>query len=141
MNEYEFPRIASTVLLINEKNEVFLMRRSKNTRNDQGLWSIPGGAIEIQETVEQSLIRECKEECGITIKNPEYIGYIDHLMPKIGQHWVSHAFVVYEWVGEPTNLEPLKCDEIGWFPLNNLPTDSTIILTRSLELLNKHQTT
>lgn len=141
MNEYEFPRIASTVLLINEKNEVFLMRRSKNTRNGQGLWSIPGGAIEAQETVEQSLIRECEEECGVTIKNPEYIGYIDHLMPKIGQHWVSHAFVVYEWVGEPTNLEPLKCDEIGWFPLNSLPTDSTIILTRSLELLNKHQTT
>lgn len=137
MNHYQFPRISSTILLLNKKNEVFLMRRSKNTRNDQGLWSIPGGAIESQETVEASIARESTEEVGITIKNPKYLGYINHLMPEIDQHWVSHAFVAYEWVGEPVNMEPLKCDEVMWCSIKELPEDTSRIVKEAIALLKK----
>ncbi len=113
------------------------MRRSKNTRNDQGLWSIPGGAIENQETVEASIIRESAEEVGVTIKSLKYLGYIDHLMPELDQHWVSHAFVAHEWIGEPVNMEPLKCDEVMWCSIEALPEDTARIVTEAITLLKK----
>lgn len=50
-------------LLFQYQNEVFLLKRSKEV-SDPGVWSIPGGMVEGDETPFQTAMREAREELG-----------------------------------------------------------------------------
>lgn len=50
-------------LVINQRNEILLQHRK-----DNHLWSIPGGAVEPGETVEETVKREVFEETSLTVK-------------------------------------------------------------------------
>jgi len=52
--------VGATTLVFNDKNEVLL-----NLRTDTNTWGIPGGSMELYETIEETAIRELKEETGI----------------------------------------------------------------------------
>ena len=53
-------------IVTENKNEVLFEKRS-----DNGMWCVPGGAIELGETLEQALKREVKEETSLDIFNPK----------------------------------------------------------------------
>ncbi len=71
------------------------------------------------ETIEEALIREGKEEFGITIEDFENRGSVDFVFPK-NPDWgqLVHIFVCKKWKGEPTESEEMKP---GWFKLNEIP--------------------
>ena len=52
--------------LVNEKNEVLISLR-KNKKEYDGCWEYPGGKVEKDETLEQAVIREIKEEINLEI--------------------------------------------------------------------------
>lgn len=52
--------LGATTLVFNDKGELLL-----NLRADTNTWGIPGGSMELYETIEQTAIRELKEETGI----------------------------------------------------------------------------
>ena len=58
--------IGATTLGFNDKNELLL-----NLRTDTNTWGIPGGSMELFETIEETAIRELKEEAGINAENLE----------------------------------------------------------------------
>ncbi|PKR54278.1 NUDIX hydrolase [Thalassospira marina] len=58
---------------------VLLIRRGKPPR--AGEWSLPGGAQELGETVQQTVQREVLEETGIRITNIEFLEIVDLIMP------------------------------------------------------------
>lgn len=128
---------ASGVVLLNEQNEIFLMRRTAKTRNDHNLWSIPGGKIEYQEKAIDAAVRETEEECGVRVAHTdlEYIGYIDHVLEKEQQHWIAQIYVARVWKGEPWNCEPEKCSEIEWFSSENIPSDLSGVVEGAVQLL------
>jgi 8-oxo-dGTP pyrophosphatase MutT (NUDIX family) len=51
---------AVSVVVISDSDEVLLIRRS-----DNGTWALPGGAIDIGESLPQAAVRETREETGI----------------------------------------------------------------------------
>lgn len=55
--------VGTGILLINDENRVLLACRA-----DNGQWSLPGGSLEIGETLEECIVRETREETGIIIK-------------------------------------------------------------------------
>jgi mutator protein MutT len=66
--------------------------------------------------------REAKEETGLDVEVIRHMLTYDHLIPKEQQHWVTTMFVGKVKPGqEPRVMEPDKCDEIGWFALDELP--------------------
>ena len=63
---------ASTAAFItNSKGEVLLTTRAFNPA--KGMLDLPGGFVDMNETAEDAIIREVKEELNIDIKNPQYL--------------------------------------------------------------------
>lgn len=112
-------------LIINDKNETLLLKRGKNSRNQAGYWSKPGGTVEFGEKIEDAIKREIKEEFGVEIELIKFLGFTDHIMKEENQHWLSISYLAKIIKGEPQNLEPEKHDEIRWFNLNDLPEKMT----------------
>jgi 8-oxo-dGTP diphosphatase len=115
-------------MIFNEKRELLLCKRSQNAKNERGCWEIPGGAVEFGETLQDAIRREMKEELNVDIELVEQLPAANHLIPAEHQHWVPTTFLTKIKKGQtPVIMEPNKCDEIGWFPLTNLPKPLSII--------------
>lgn len=107
-------------LIINDKQQVLLMHRPATARVEPDCWSKPGGAVAFGETRLEALTREIKEEIGCDIIHAYVLRVYDHILPKDGQHWLTTDFVA-KISGEPTNMEPHKCDNVAWFDVHELP--------------------
>ncbi len=112
-------------LIINNKNETLLTKRTPKSRNQAGLWSKPGGMVEFNESVEDALIREVKEELGVDIELIRPLGFTNHILNSEDQHWVAIHYLAKIIKGEPCIMEPDKIEEIKWFNFNNLPDNIT----------------
>lgn len=116
----KFKYIASVHLLL-IKDEKILLSRRFNTGFQDGNYSLPAGHMDGNETVQEAMVREAKEEIGITIK-PEDL-HVVHTMHRPTSNGEAFNFFLKAgtWQGEPTNMEPNKCDDLSWFSLNSLP--------------------
>ncbi|UDM17001.1 NUDIX hydrolase [Vogesella sp. XCS3] len=56
-------RLSSHAVICNAAGEVLLLKASYGSQ----AWGLPGGALEPGETIHQALLRECREELGITL--------------------------------------------------------------------------
>ena len=56
-------------IIRNGQGEILLQRRS-----DNGLWGLPGGSVEIGESVRQAIVREVEEETGLSVEVERLIG-------------------------------------------------------------------
>ena len=108
--------------IVNDNDEVFLMRRGPQSKNEAGAWDLAGGAVEFGETMEAAAVREIREELGIEIRITGQFPMIDHILKEEGQHWVTTVFKAEIVSGTPTILEPQKCSECGWFSRDALPS-------------------
>jgi A/G-specific adenine glycosylase len=80
-----------------------------------GMWEFPGGKTEPQETLQNCLVREIKEELGIKIKVGEPFGVYRHAYTHF--QITLHAFLCDVVAGEP---RPLEAAELAWVPLSDL---------------------
>ncbi len=120
--------VAVGIFIINDEGKVFLTKRSANATNERGTWEIPGGKVEFGETLENAAKREAMEEYGVAIQLLEQFPAQNHLIPGEHQHWVPTCFLCrIEGDGEPRIMEPDKCDAIGWFAFDQLPSPLSII--------------
>ncbi len=114
-------------LIRGEDGRLFLARRGPQAKNERGLWEFPGGAVEFGETLADALRREMREEYGIELEVGVLLDVVDHILPEEGQHWVSPTFLCRVTAGQPQIREPGKCSAIGWYHLDDLPQDITVI--------------
>jgi len=115
-------------LIVNEKGELFLTKRGQHATNERGTWEIPGGKVQFGETLEDAVKREMKEEYGVDIMLAYQFPAQNHFIPDEKQHWVPTNFLCrIEENQAPKIMEPDKCDEIGWFSLDSLPSPLSII--------------
>jgi len=54
-------------VIVNNNGEIFLGKRGRDSRNQIGFWSIPGGGVRFGEKLADAIIREVKEEHDIKI--------------------------------------------------------------------------
>lgn len=118
--------IGASVLITDGNGNVLLGKRNKDIQGG-GLYSTPGGKIDLGENILDGAVREVKEECGIDISAYRdqlcILGHKQH--HRYGDH--SVIFYVYARITDPIllckieNTEPDKCD--GWelFSLGDLP--------------------
>ncbi len=87
----------STVALINEDGQLFLMKRSDEITHWSGVWNFPGGSVDEGETYAEAAIRELKEEAGLDV-DPNDLFYLGHLDTDDGKR--IHIHVSEEHSGE-----------------------------------------
>ncbi len=80
-----------------------------------GLWEFPGGKRETDETFEQCLIREIREELDVEISVGELFAEISHDYPEKSVH--LKFFICRLISGEP---QPLDCAAVKWILKNEL---------------------
>ena len=118
-------------VVVNRDNKFFLALRGKQAKNERGKWEFPGGSVEFGDTIEETIVREIKEEYGFDIEIVELLGVTNHLIPDEKQHWLSPAFICKVLRGVPKILEPHKCDDIGWFSLEEISKLPVSIVTKN----------
>ncbi len=110
------------------KNDKLLICQRPETKARGLLWEFVGGKVEPGETKQQALIRECKEELGITIEVGEEFAQVTHKYPDLTvQLTFFNAAVI---LGEPTLLEH---NDMRWITSQELseycfcPADETVV--------------
>lgn len=112
--------IPAVHLILIQKGKILLLRRF-NTGWGDGNYSVIAGHTKPNETVLQAMIREAKEESGIGI-NYHDLELAHIINRKSGDDArVDFFFKAKKWKGEIKNMEPKKCDDLRWFPINKLP--------------------
>jgi len=124
------------VFVVNKNGEVLLQLRSKNSKNEAGMWNKMGGSVEFGEKVIDTLKRETLEEAGVEIEDIEFLSYTDHILPEEKQHWLGLNFMALVREGQVAkNMEPHKFDDLRWFKFDQIPENLAMPTRESLPLM------
>lgn len=90
-------------------------------RCDCGKWGIPGGLMEYGETMEQTAIREAKEETGLEVAVDGLLGIYSGFFSRNSKTQpIVAAFIAHKTGGE-LYCDHIETDELGWFGSDDLP--------------------
>lgn len=108
-----------TTLCYIEKDDKYLMLHRVKKENDlnKDKWIGVGGKFEEGETPEECLLREVKEETGLTLTKYQFRGIITFLSDEWGCEYM-HLFTATEYEGELPEQEMKNCKEgeLVWVP-------------------------
>lgn len=114
------PKIGVLVFIFKE-DKVLLMKRKSSKKIEDGFWSIPGGHLEMFESLETAVRRETFEEVGIKIKNLKFIDFTNDFFTKANKHYITFFYKAEYLSLTPRVKEPKKCKEIEWVSINSFP--------------------
>ena len=112
---YQTPKLDTRAVIF--EDEKILLVREKN-----GLWSLPGGWVDVLESIESNTIKEVKEEAGLDVITKRVIAIQDrnkHNKP-LYPYGVCNVFVECEVIGGEF-IENIETTEIKYFSIENLP--------------------
>jgi mutator protein MutT len=97
--------------------EVLLARRSPRRKAYGGLWSFPGGHVEVGETFEEALVRESREEIGILPIAYVALGFIADPNTPAASPATYHLYAVNSWEGGEPAIMDNEHTALEWFTL------------------------
>ena len=104
-------------VVVVKHGEVLLVKRRFDPY--AGYWTLPGGFVEEDETVEEAAVREVLEETGLEVELNSLIGVFSDPGRDPRGRVISVAFSAVPVGGELRESE--ESSEVGWFPISRLP--------------------
>ncbi len=104
--------------------QILMLKRSK--RPYQGYWGMPGGKLQLQESIPDCALREAEEETGLKCSFSHTAAVIHERVKENDAY--KHAFVLFLTVLKPisTKLKESEEGKLEWFPLDNLQPERII---------------
>ncbi len=124
--------VVAGAFVFNKENQLLL-----NKRSDNGQWGLPGGFMELGETVQDTARREVFEETGLRLGKLELFGiYSGQRFDKTFQNddqvsMVKHVFTCHEFSGNLLTSNSESMDN-KFFPIDQLPEN---LFTDHLEII------
>ncbi len=124
MTDQVFPEPTVGVFIFNKANELLLVKSHKWP----GRYVVPGGHVELGETLEQAAIREAKEETGLDIYDLQFVNFQEFIHD--AAFWKHKHFIFFDYLCRTDSLEVKLNDEAQehvWVKLDaalHLPLDS-----------------
>lgn len=112
-------KILTKSIIVKDSN-ILILKRSEESKFGAGLWDIPGGKLEFAETLNESIIREIKEETNISIKvlktiastsslntskNKQFVTIIYLCEYRGGNVKIDNEHTDYKWINPKKALE------------------------------------
>lgn len=114
------PLVGCDVFVLNQKNEVLLIKRS-----DNGFWALPGGCHDLDETPKNCAIRECLEESGYQVEVTELLGvFSSNCYEYVNYPWKENQFTHIMFRAHVVGGEAKTSSEtsqVGWFAEDSIP--------------------
>lgn len=113
---YRNPIPVASAVVLNDARQVLLVRRARDPK--KGMWCLPIGFAELDETIEEAALRELREEAGVT-------GAVKHLLGVHSQKSDFYGdllivtFEIGDIAGTPRAGD--DADDAAWFDLDGLP--------------------
>lgn len=120
-NTQHGPQLAVGAVVF-QKQSVLLIRRGKAP--NQGLWSLPGGRVNLGENLEDAVKREVAEETGILV-NPIKLVYHVDLIERDQNKQIRYHYVVLDYLADYLSGEiraASDADAAAWVQLDQLET-------------------
>ena len=107
-------------LFIRADGKILLGLRAPSKRVWPNYWDTVGGHVEDGESLEEALVREAREEVGVTPTAFKLIAIVRERRPDLYGDALHHVYAVTSWQGgEPANI----CDEhseLRWFGIDEM---------------------
>ena len=121
--EREYPSYAmvGVGVLVRQDNRVLLAQRRREP--DLGLWTIPGGLVELGEGIREAAKREIKEETGLEVELERLLGVVDKIVyDDYGR--IRYHYALIDFLGHPVGGEFKLCSSellaAQWISLDDI---------------------
>jgi 8-oxo-dGTP diphosphatase len=118
--QYPKKPVVGVGAIILDGNQILLEKR-KNAPS-KGKWTVPGGLVELGESMEQAVIREVKEETGLEVYEPRLVDVVNYI--SLGEKGaVQYHFVIIDYLvtvkcGKPKAAS--DADALKWVPFSEV---------------------
>jgi len=129
---YQNPLPAATALVVNGCGQLLLGKRSVEPA--LGQWCLPGGFVEVNETMEQAALRELREETGLDAERGHFIGCFYQNSIYYGGV-IIFGYRIETVRGEPTAGDDMQ--ELRYYSFDSLPPIAFESHRRLIELFRQ----
>jgi len=113
---YYFNPVPAACCFVPDGNKLLFVQRA--VEPCKGMWTLPGGFVELGETAEEGALRELFEETNIVGRNTRLLGISTQSSRQSGSVIIL-GFLVDDWEGSP--VAQSDASHVGFFPKENRP--------------------
>lgn len=133
LDYYVNPRPCNAIIIQDKNNRILLVKRAIDPA--KGLWDLPGGFMDLDETAEESVVREAKEELGVNVDDIQYLfsGYARYEYKGLNYHTLGFVFTAKIVSGDVKPHDDVA--EIQFFSADEIPWDELAfpVLKRTIQ--------
>ncbi len=105
--------MTQVVAALIRQGEKFMIFQRPETKTRAFQWEFVGGKVEPGETLEEALIRECREEIGVTVRVGEVFTEVDHEYPDITIHLTLFNAEIEDGIPQKLEHNDIRCISPG----------------------------